>query len=450
MAVALEEILSSEVAAATPFRITTLVIFALAVIHTLLANHFTALSEKLAKKHPGKVHFWAEVLHFFGEVEVIFALWVIPLVMVVTIFFGWKDVVNYLDSRIYVEPFFIVVIMSLSATRPIIQLAEKAVKSIAGLFGGSTRSFWLTLMTLGPILGSLITEAAAMTITALLLKDKLYLLSPTKRLAYGTLGLMFVNFSVGGVLTNFAAPPALILSRCFGWSIGDFIDFFALKVILGIALVNALYFFFLRKDLKALRDSPPEDKRTRRKVIPLWVTLVHMGFILWTIVMAHYPPVFLGSYLLFLGFHQATRTYQYTLNLKRPLLVGLFLAGLVIHGGFQGWWIEPLIGNLGYGAMMLTGTVLTAFNENSTVAYLACLLDEISPHIRYALASGLVAGGGLTIIAHAPNPAGQALLSPYFTGGISPWNLFLAALVPTLIFLAIFFLFPSYSIDIFP
>ncbi len=158
--------------------------------------------------------------------------------------------------------------------------------------------------------------------------------------------------------------------------------------------------------------------------------------------MAHYVPIFLGSYLLYLGFHQATRMHQYRLNLKRPLMVGLFLAGLVIHGGFQGWWIDPLIGDLGYGAMMLTGTVLTAFNENTTVAYLACLLDNLQPKIQYALASGLVAGGGLTIMAHAPNPAGQALLRPYFKGGISPWNLFLSALTPTLIFLAIFYFFP--------
>jgi len=440
----LEDILSTEFDAATPFRVTTLVIFALAIAHTLLANHFTTLSEKVAKKHEEKtgekVSFWAEVLHFFGEIEVVFALWVIPLVIAITIFFGWEDVVEYLDSRIYVEPFFIVVMMSLSSTRPIIQFTEKGIRKIAHIFGGSAASFWLAVMTLGPILGSLITEAAAMTIAAVLLVDKLYARGPSKRLSYGTLGLMFVNFSVGGVLTNFAAPPALILSRCWNWSTADFLDYFSWKVFFGIALVNVLYFWFLRKDFAKL--AKPSQEEEKKESVPFWITLVHVAFIAWTIAMAHYPPVFLGSYLLFLGFHQATRTHQYQLNLKRPLLVGLFLAGLVIHGGFQGWWIEPLIGQLSYGAMMVTGTILTAFNENSTVAYLACLLDDITPPIRYALASGLVAGGGLTLFAHAPNPAGRALLNPYFEGGISPWNLFLSALFPTLIFLAIFYFFP--------
>ena len=411
----------------------------------MLANRFTALSEKLAHRHlektGEKVSFWAEVVHFLGEIELVFALWVIPLVIAVTAFFGWDDVVEYLDSRIYVEPFFIVVIMSLSSTRPIIQAAEKGIQKLAGLFGGRPASYWFVIMTLGPIMGSLITEAAALTITAFLLIHQLYSRSPTKRLAYGTLGLMFVNFSVGGVLTNFAAPPALILSRCWEWSIADFFDLFSWKVFVGIAIVNSLYYFWIRRDFALLKERE-EASKEKEKSVPIWITLVHMGFIVWTIVMAHYPPIFLGSYLLFLGFHQATRTYQYELNLKRPLLVGLFLAGLVIHGEFQGWWIEPLIGNLGYGGMMLTGTVLTAFNENSTVAYLGCLLDGLTPKIQYALASGLVAGGGLTFIAHAPNPAGRALLNPYFKGGISPWNLFLWALPPTLIFLALFYFFP--------
>lgn len=441
----IEEILSSEMAAATSFRLTTFLIFALAILHTLLANRFTALSEKVARSHRekggGQVSFWAEVLHFFGEIELIFALWVIPLVIAITIFFGWDDVIKYLDSRIYIEPFFIVVIMSLSATRPIIVSAEKALQKMGDLFGGTAASFWMIVMTVGPILGSLITEAAAMTITALLLKDTLYRHNPSKRLAYGTLGLMFVNFSVGGILTNFAAPPALILARCWNWSTFEFLRFFAWKVFLGLVIVNLFYYFLFKKDFAKL-EVKPFDKEDAGPDVPIWITLVHFAFIIWTIVMAHYPPIFLGSYLLFLGFHQATRSYQYKLDLKRPLLVGLFLAGLVIHGGFQGWWIEPLLGNLGYGAMMLTGTVLTAFNENSTVAYLACLVDNLSPSARYALASGLVAGGGLTLFAHAPNPAGRALLDPYFKGGISPWYLFLSALVPTLIFLAIFFLFP--------
>lgn len=454
----LQDILTSEVDAATPFRIWTLAIFVAAVFHTLMANHFTSLSEKVAKRHAQKekggtktVSFWAEVLHFLGEIEIVFALWVIPLVIVVTTYYGWSDVIQYLNSRVYVEPFFVVVVMSLASTRPIIKAAERGVKKIAKFFGDTPKAWWLVVMTIGPVFGSFITEAAAMTIAALLMKDKIYIHKPTKRLAYGTLGLMFVNFSVGGVLTNYAAPPALTLSRCWEWTAGDFFGLFGLRVLLGILICNLLYFFLFRRDFHHLKPTIPQEKAAvksdkHKGKVPFWVTLVHLFFLVWTIVMAHYPPVFMGSYLLFLGFHQATRHHQYDLNLKRPLMVGVFLAGLVIHGGFQGWWIDPLIGDLGYGALMISGAVLTAFNENTTVAFLACLLDDLGPKLQYAMVSGLVAGGGLTIIAHAPNPAGQALLRKYFKKGVSPWNIFLAALIPTLIFLAIFYFFPPRSV----
>jgi hypothetical protein len=335
--------------------------------------------------------------------------------------------------------------MSLASSRPIFKLAESGVKKLGKFFGDSPESWWLTILTVGPILGSIFTEVAAMTISALLLRKRIYTRHPSKRLAYGTMGLMFVNFSVAGVLTNFAAPPALALSRCWNWDAWDFFRQFGFRVMLGLAFVNLIYYTLLRKDFKNLTEITHKEEERRESdahkgPVPVWITCVHLGFLAWTIMMERYLPIFFGSYLLYLGFHQATRMHQYRINLKRPLMVGLFLAGLVIHSGFQGWWIEPLIGDLGYGAMMLSGTILTAFNENTTVAFLACLLDNLQPKIQYALASGLVAGGGLTIMAHAPNPAGQALLRPYFHGGISSWKLFLAALGPTLAFLFIFYI----------
>lgn len=445
----LQDIFTSEVAAATPFRIATLFIFLAAIIHTLLAHHFTSLAEKIASKHAKKkkkeISILAEILYFLGEIELVFALWVVPLVIILTIFYGWSGTIQYLNSRIYIEPFFIVVVMSLASTRPIVQLAETGVHSLAKFFGDSAKSWWVVILTLGPLFGSIITEVAAMTIAVMLLKEKIYVYSPPKRLAYGTMGVLFVNFSVGGVLTNFAAPPALTLSRCWDWDTSHFFTIFGWRVLLGILIVNALYFLFMRKDFEKLKKkSVPigaEQKRERIS-IPWWITLIHLLFLSWIIATSDYLPIFLGSYLLFLGFHQATRTYQYPLNLKRPLMVGLFLAGLVIHSGFQGWWIEPVLGDLGYGASMLAGTVLTAFNENTTVAHLACLLGKTELSTQYAIVSGLVAGGGLTIMAHAPNPAGQALLRPFFKKGISSWDVFVAALLPTLIFLGVFYFFP--------
>ena len=59
---------------------------------------------------------------------------------------------------------------------------------------------------------------------------------------------------------------------------------------------------------------------------------------------------------------------------------------------------------------------------------------------RYAIVAGAVAGGGLTVIANAPNPAGQSILSPCFEGGILPLGLLAGASLPTLVFAAVFML----------
>ena len=72
-------------------------------------------------------------------------------------------------------------------------------------------------MTIAPILGSFITEPAAMTIGALLLAKKIYKHKPKATFAYATLGLLFVNVSVGGTLTHFAAPPVLMVASTWSW-----------------------------------------------------------------------------------------------------------------------------------------------------------------------------------------------------------------------------------------
>ena len=60
---------------------------------------------------------------------------------------------------------------------------------------------------------------------------------------------------------------------------------------------------------------------------------------------------------------------------------------------------------------MLIGTVLTAFNDNAMVTYLSSLIPTLSEAAKQAIMSGVVVGGGLTVIANAPNPAGQMLFA---------------------------------------
>ena len=153
----------------------------------------------------------------------------------------------------------------------------------------------------------------------------------------------------------------------------------------------------------------------------------------WTVVNAHYPALFVGGFLFFLGFARATAAYQSRIELRTPLLVGFFLAGLVIHGGLQGWWIGPVLGSLAATPLFLAAALLTAFNDNALITYLATLVPHLDEPLKLAVVGGAVAGGGLTVIANAPNPAGQALLARFFGGSVSPLGLFAGAIGPTIV-----------------
>jgi hypothetical protein len=167
--------------------------------------------------------------------------------------------------------------------------------------------------------------------------------------------------------------------------------------------------------------------------VPAWITIVHVLFMGWTIFNAHHPELFIPGLLFFLGFAQVTSPYQNRINLKPALLVGFFLGGLVIHGGVQGWWIAPVLGNLNEVPLMIVSTVLTAFNDNAAITYLSTLVPGFTDGLKYAVVAGAVAGGGLTVIANAPNPAGQSILKKYFEDGVSPVGLLAGAILPTVI-----------------
>lgn len=184
------------------------------------------------------------------------------------------------------------------------------------------------------------------------------------------------------------------------------------------------------------KERPPfldPDWDRRDDPVPVWVTLAHIAFMVWTILNAHYPPFFIPGLLFFLGFAQVTAPYQNRLNMKPALLVGFFLGGLVIHGGLQGWWIEPVLSNLSEIPLMLGATILTAFNDNAAITFLSTLVPDFSDGMKYSVVAGAVAGGGLTVIANAPNPAGLSILKSFFDEEVSPGHILLAAAVPTAI-----------------
>jgi hypothetical protein len=405
-----------------PLNFWVTLLFAAAVLHTFLSQRFLQWSHRVEERHQARVRadsgaaapvcIQARLLHFLGEVEIVFAIWVVPLVLLLTWKVGWASAADYLSHRVrFVEPLFVVAIMAVSSTRPVLQLAERCLRFFARLGGGGPGAWWLTILTLGPLLGSLITEPAAMTISALLLARQFYELKPPPRLAYATMGLLFVNVSVGGVLTHFAAPPVLIVAATWQWSAAYMLQHFGWIAVMGILIANAGYYLVFRRELARLVPAAGAASArgdSGKPPVPGWVTAVHVLFIGWIVWTAHHPVLFLGGSLFFLAFHEVTEDYQSELQLRSPVLVGCFLAGLVIHGGLQQWWIEPVLGRLSEVPLMLGAIGLTAFNDNAAITYLSTLVPGLTEGLKHAVVAGAVTGGGLTVIANAPNPAGQS------------------------------------------
>jgi hypothetical protein len=433
-----------------PVNLVATAVFLLAILHTFLAARITAaahrLQHRIEKETGGDGHsFRVEMLHFFGEVEAVFGIWAIPLLLAASAIKGWRSVEGFVADVHFTEPIFVVVVMAIASTRPVLSFAEVCLGAVASLGGKTPLAWWAAILTVGPLLGSFITEPAAMTICALLLARHLYELSPSTRLKYGTLGLLFVNVSVGGTLTPFAAPPVLMVAAKYGWGLMFMLRNFGWKAALAVFVSTALFAFVFRKEFadlagrKKARLADPVERPSERAV-PAWIVAIHLLFLAWTVFTAHTPALFVAGFLYFLAFTQATAPHQSPLNLRPPLLVGFFLAGLVVHGTLQAWWIAPLLARLDVGALFAGSTILTAFNDNAAITYLASLVPGFTPELKYAVVAGAVAGGGLTVIANAPNPAGQSILARYFPDGILPFSLLLGALVPTFV-VALAFLF---------
>ena len=467
------EILSHRISA-NSFNLIASLIFLIAILHTFMANKITAKAHLIQEEHDERmkaagaseeeikhdVPFKAELFHFLGEVEVVFGIWVIAVLFVTIGFFDWTTFKNYMVyDRVFIEPMFVVVIMAIASTRPVVKFAEQLLGLAAGIGGHSKAAWWFSILLIAPLLGSFITEPAAMTIAALLLANQFYKYKPSSGFAYATIGLLFVNISVGGTLTHFAAPPVLMVATPWNWDMGFMASNFGWKAAVGILISNLIYFIIFRSQFAKMGKQDeleassnfhtPEVQKLKpgqisheefearwseREVpIPWWVTLVHIFFLAWTVYTAHYPALFIPGLLFFLGFLSLTATHQNKMELKGPIMVGFFLGGLIIHGGLQAWWIAPVLGSLAELPLMLTATVLTAVNDNAAITYLATLVPNMAEASKYAVVAGAVTGGGLTVIANAPNPAGQSILGRFFENGVNPLKLLIAALVPTII-----------------
>jgi len=398
------------------------VLFGVALLHTFAARFF----EVLAHRHPRH----AGLLHLLGEVEVVFGFWAFVLIVSMAVMLGSTQAIAYAESRQYTEPLFVFVVMVVAASRPVLDAVRQTLGGIAHLTPLRTPLVlaWLGLAAV-PLLGSLITEPAAMTLAALMLAPQVFRPDIPERLKYAALGVLFVNISIGGTLTSYAAPPVLMVAGTWQWDTAFMAQTFGWKAALAVVLNASAVVYFLRGHLQ---EPPPGG--ALRPAVPWVVSAVHLAFLAGVVVLAHHPVLFLGLFLFFLGYTQAYARFQDPLVLKEGLLVGFFLAGLVVLGGMQQWWLQPIVASLAPTALFFGALGLTALTDNAALTYLGSLIDGISATAKYMLVAGAVAGGGLTVIANAPNPAGVALLKRGFAdGSIGALGLLLGALPPTAI-----------------
>lgn len=407
------------------------VIFSLALIHTFAAKSFERIADR-STRHAG-------LFHLLGEIEIVFGLWAAVLIVFMAVVSGGKNALEYVESRHYTEPLFVFVIMVVAASRPVLEAVRALIRVIAEAAPVNTllAQVWLCF-ALVPVIGSFITEPAAMTLAALMLAPLVFRPGIPEWVKYAALGVLFVNISIGGTLTSFAAPPVLMVAATWKWDTAFMISNFGWKAALAV-LINATGISWLLRKYLAKPEAEGQGKTAEH--VPFSVMLIHLLFLGAVVVFAHHQVVFLGIFLFFLGYTQAYARYQSALILKEGLLVGFFLAGLVVLGGMQQWWLQPIVTSLEPTALFFGALGLTAITDNAALTYLGSLIAGISDQAKYMLVAGAVAGGGLTVIANAPNPAGVALLRDGFNdGSIGIGGLLVGAILPTLVAAGLLFL----------
>jgi hypothetical protein len=418
-------------------EIAATVIFALAIIHTFLVSKFAHIAHKYPEGSVGENFF-----HFMAEVEAVFGIWAGLFLGIVLITDGINAPVEYLESMNFTEPGFVFVIMAMAGTRPVIKLAEKIIISISKLIPLPRKmAFYFTALVIGPVLGSFITEPAAMTVTAIILLKNFYTKEMSTKFKYATIGLLFVNISIGGTLSHFAAPPVLMVAGKWGWGLGHMISNFGYKAVIACIISALTISFLFKKELTGEFELRPDN--TSKMLPPWWVTTIHVVFLGLVVLTAHHMVVFMGLFLFFLGFTVVTQEFQDEVQVKASLMVGFFLGGLIILGTPQKWWLQPLISSLGDQVLFFGSTALTGITDNAALTYLGSLVD-LTDSAKYYLVAGAVSGGGLTVIANAPNPAGYGILKDSFgVDGISPLGILKGALFPTLVALLCFQFLPT-------
>lgn len=420
----------------SPDELIATICFGAAVLHTFCTKFFARWASRY---RPGS--FAENLLHYLAEVEVVFGLWACVFLTYLSVRHNFDFGVKYLESVNFTEAAFVFVIMAMAATKPIMAACTSFFITLSALAPAKMQSsiYFLMSLILAPILGSFITEPAAMVVAALLLKPLIFDRNCSATLRYGTLAVLLVNISIGGTLTHFAAPPVVMVAGKWNWDMLFMMKNFGWKSLIAIT-ANSLALFSLNYKEISSRSLP--RSRTSVQKIPFWMVLSHVFFMALVVRYHTSMAFFVPLFLLFIGWTDVTREHQEPLKLREALLVGFFLGGLVTLGQLQRWWIEPIVSSLAPLPLFLGATGLTAITDNAALTYLGTLVPGLSDVSKYVLVAGAVAGGGLTVIANAPNPVAVGLLKDGFgQDSIDPFALLAAAIGPTIVAcLALWFL----------
>jgi len=404
------------------------VAFALAVCHTFLVNQFTKISKKFPEHSVSHKCFT-----FLGEVEIVFGFWAFLFLVYMSYKMGIDAPVEFLDKTDFSEVIFIFAMMCMSYTKPVLDLANKLIDVAAAflskvIFLPKKLAIFYSIYILGALSGSFITEPAAMTVCALLLHKYFFKNTHNFHFKYALLGLLFVNVSIGGTLTTFSAPPVLMVAEPWGLTNSFLFKTLGWKTIIAVTLSTVFCsLIFMKSILKTKMDTIKNNKMS-----PITMIVINVGFLILAVTYHKYPSFVIPLFLLFLGFYEVTTEYQRQLKIRQSLLVSFFIGGIVILGALQSWWITPIIQSTNFHAILLGTAALTAVTDNAAITFIASQAAHIPAQIKYAFLAGAVAGGGLTVIANAPNPIGYGILNKEFgDNGIRPFFLLLWAIPPT-------------------
>lgn len=422
----------------TGIQLAGTICFALAMIQTFAAP----VVKKLAKRFQEE-SITGKLLMMLSEAEITFGLWA-GVVFILAMKLCGGNPVEYLEHLEFTEPCFVFVVLVVAGSGPVVQFATRLVDVIAKRVPLPDQlDFFLTTMIVGPLLGSLITEPAAITLTASILRDRYFRQEISRRFTHCILAVLFVNVSIGGTLTHFAAPPVVMVAKVWHLDSAFMIRHLGYKAAIAI-VINAVLLTWLFKD-ELLKTRTGEQKpEGEGKCTPWWLTICHLGLLALVVALAHHTKPLLAVFIFFLGMVHVTHHYQEKLEIETGLKVGVFLAGLIVLGTQQTWWLQPVVSGLGDLALFISTSLLTGITDNAALTYLGSLVQGLSDSSKYALLAGAVTGGGLTIIANAPNPAGYGVLSKHFDaqGGRNDGMLFIAAVVPTLVAAACLWFLP--------